>query len=169
MPLRPPGQLVDRRTRASYSHHVGNERFRKYCNKLPLARAEFKAIRLPALIGCLGLLFAGGYLLAYIATGFTRYGHQTRVNVILCVSDGFGPASETFARAYVRYLKQTGSPLTAEGTGRWSFPSPSSPPKGAAAAAAAASAAASQADFVKLPLWVCSPREVVRSDSGMQR
>ncbi|GAA6006938.1 hypothetical protein JCM11491_001447 [Sporobolomyces phaffii] len=68
-------------------------------------------------------LVAGGLIallvFAYVATQFlalfTRFnGQPPKVQVILMISDGMGPASETFARTYLRYLHDTNS-TTLEG------------------------------------------------------
>lgn len=66
-----------------------------------------------------GLVLAG-YLVSYFFVGLTRYGHTLQVNVILMVSDGFGPASETFAREYVQWMHATDHPDARKG-GRWEF------------------------------------------------
>lgn len=42
------------------------------------------------------------------------------MQVILMVSDGFGPASETFAREYVQWMHASNHPEAAKG-GRWEF------------------------------------------------
>lgn len=61
-----------------------------------------------------------GYLISYFFVGLTRYGHTLKVNVVFLVSDGFGPASETFAREYVQWLHESGHP-DAQSGGRWEF------------------------------------------------
>jgi alkaline phosphatase len=43
---------------------------------------------------------------------------KTQVNVILMISDGFGPASETFARSYLQHLVQSKDAMVQPG-GRW--------------------------------------------------
>lgn len=42
------------------------------------------------------------------------------MNVILCISDGFGPASEALAREFVQSLHSSGHPLVQPG-GRYAF------------------------------------------------
>ncbi|KAH9452743.1 hypothetical protein MJO28_008335 [Puccinia striiformis f. sp. tritici] len=61
------------------------------------------------------------YLIVFFATQGTRYGHSVKINVILMISDGFGPASESFARGFVQHLQN----LTVEEQAkfsRWTFP-----------------------------------------------
>lgn len=46
-------------------------------------------------------------------------GHSRKVNVILMISDGFGPAADTFARTWVQHMHEH-APETRDG--RWGFP-----------------------------------------------
>ncbi|CAG8529187.1 15898_t:CDS:2 [Acaulospora colombiana] len=56
------------------------------------------------------LVFLGAVFISLIAIGViavwteVSYGLPTKRNVILMISDGFGPASETFARDYYQYV-----------------------------------------------------------------
>lgn len=49
---------------------------------------------------------------------------RAQVNVILMVSDGYGPASETFARSYLQYLVASEDAMVQPG-GRWAHLVPS--------------------------------------------
>ncbi|GAA5977220.1 hypothetical protein JCM5350_003260 [Sporobolomyces pararoseus] len=44
-----------------------------------------------------------------VLTRFTRFGGAPKIQVILMISNGMGPASETFARSYLQYLYDTNS------------------------------------------------------------
>ncbi|GAA5899078.1 hypothetical protein JCM8208_002998 [Rhodotorula glutinis] len=65
---------------------------------------------LPQVAAGLLALLAGGWTLTYLASLSTRFGGQApKLQVILMISDGMGPASETMARSYVQYLYSTNS------------------------------------------------------------
>ena len=111
-------------SRRSKVEHQHDDVFAK-----PLQNAKRKRIgNLPILAGVLAL-FLAGYLITAIVTSVTRWSSVTKQNVILMVSDGFGPASETLARSYVQYLHQSNHPsalLAGETSsdsvaGRWAF------------------------------------------------
>lgn len=70
-------------------------------------------------LGVVGML-AVGYIISYFVTSTTRYGHDKKVNVILMISDGFGPTSETYARSFLQSLSS--SPPPSSLYPQWSFP-----------------------------------------------
>ncbi|BGP40685.1 vacuolar alkaline phosphatase [Rhodotorula kratochvilovae] len=57
----------------------------------------------------LAALLAAAWTLTYLLSLGSRFGGQPRMQVILMISDGMGPASETMARSYVQYLYSTNS------------------------------------------------------------
>ncbi|EFP83769.2 hypothetical protein PGT21_034638 [Puccinia graminis f. sp. tritici] len=61
------------------------------------------------------------YMIVFFATQGTRYGHSLKINVILMISDGFGPASEGFARGFVQHLQNLTLEQQAQ-YARWTFP-----------------------------------------------
>ncbi|CAH7685413.1 alkaline-phosphatase-like protein [Phakopsora pachyrhizi] len=61
------------------------------------------------------------YLIMFTATKGTRYDHSVKMNVILMISDGFGPASETFAREFVQKLRTMPPSERKKFDDRWSF------------------------------------------------
>ncbi|WAR57658.1 hypothetical protein PtB15_8B711 [Puccinia triticina] len=69
------------------------------------------------------------YMIVFFATQGTRYGHSLQINVILMISDGFGPASESFARGFVQHLQNLTEEEQAKFS-RWTFPEakPAQPP-----------------------------------------
>ncbi|PLW14334.1 hypothetical protein PCASD_18037 [Puccinia coronata f. sp. avenae] len=67
------------------------------------------------------------YVIVFFATQGTRYGHTLKINVVLMISDGFGPASETFARSFVQHLQNLTVEQQAQFS-RWTFPE-GQPPK----------------------------------------
>ncbi|BGP25216.1 vacuolar alkaline phosphatase [Rhodotorula toruloides] len=60
---------------------------------------------IPGLLALLGFAFLSTWVLSL----GTRFGDQHRIQVILMISDGMGPASETMARSFVQYLASTNS------------------------------------------------------------
>lgn len=71
-------------------------------------------------IGTVALLGLA-YLIVFFATKGTRYDHSLQTNVILMISDGFGPASETFAREVVQHIQNMSLAEQAKYS-RWTFP-----------------------------------------------
>ncbi|GAA5912234.1 alkaline phosphatase [Sporobolomyces salmoneus] len=84
-----------------------------------LARSQpAKRPRHPKLvIGGLFSLFGFAYVATQVLALFTRFNGQPKVQVVLMISDGMGPASETFARTYLRYLYDTNSTTILSTTG----------------------------------------------------
>ncbi|GJN91046.1 hypothetical protein Rhopal_004061-T1 [Rhodotorula paludigena] len=63
--------------------------------------------------GGLVLLLGAAYFVTWLLSLGTRFGGQPRMQVILMISDGMGPASETMARSYVQHLASTNSSASA--------------------------------------------------------
>ncbi|GAA5987469.1 hypothetical protein JCM11641_003839 [Rhodosporidiobolus odoratus] len=82
----------------------------------PRRRPRHWTFVLLGLLGLLTIAYAGTTLLSLA----TRFGGQgPKIQIILMISDGMGPASETMARSYVHYLASTNSStLSANGQGR---------------------------------------------------
>ncbi|KAH9814455.1 alkaline-phosphatase-like protein [Melampsora americana] len=57
----------------------------------------------------------------FTSTKGTRYDHNVKLNVILMISDCFGPASETFARGFVHHISNL-SLAQRDSLARWTFP-----------------------------------------------
>ncbi|GAA6055300.1 hypothetical protein JCM3770_004828 [Rhodotorula araucariae] len=57
----------------------------------------------------LASLLGSAWVITYVLSLGTRFGRQSKMQVILMISDGMGPASETMARSYVQYLDSTNS------------------------------------------------------------
>ncbi|GAA6061314.1 hypothetical protein JCM10212_003204, partial [Sporobolomyces blumeae] len=74
----------------------------------PKRRARHPKLVVGGLCGLLTFAYLSTQLLAL----GTRFNGHPKVQVILMISDGMGPASETFARSYLRYLHETNSTTT---------------------------------------------------------
>lgn len=101
---------------------VTNEKTFKYYKEMPdsseLRNATRKQPGKGVIAGGIALLFGLGYLIAFAVSTSTRAGHVKKVNIVLMISDGFGPASETFARSYLQHLVSSNDPIVQPG-GRW--------------------------------------------------
>lgn len=127
------GQVPDRVSRQVQEEDDGeeitDEKAYRYYKEMPdsadLRNANRKQPGRGIIAGGIGLLFAVGYLISFAVSASTRAGHVKKVNVILMVSDGFGPASETLSRSYLQHLISSNDPIVQQG-GRWASLVPSS-------------------------------------------
>ncbi|GAA5872362.1 hypothetical protein JCM16303_004491 [Sporobolomyces ruberrimus] len=101
----------------SYSITIPSKEAVYLSKQHPPKRKRHTKLVLLGLISLLGFAWGATQFL----TMFTRFNGSPKVQVILMISDGMGPASETFARSYLEYLHTTNSTTIYKGDERRSL------------------------------------------------